>query len=462
MSTKRMAVVVAGLLGLAAPWEARAGGDPAAQEGAFEAAGLPSDGKGPGIDAHVMLQNVFLMRSDADFDRTKPYYDAQGQTTGAFATVLMPQLTWRITPEIRVFWESEIGLNYWSKNNPDQQAALASDVFVLKQRQIYGEGTVLDGRLGFKVGYQRFLDTTGLMFNHWIGAAQLWYQFAPQGRVGVFFGQVPDNEHEGITVKDNNFSHDIFVFGARVDADLAPGWRIAGAVHGVHDTHVVGKRLWLVAPNLRVTATYKNVTAWVDAILQYGSRQGAAQGGKDQAVLSWAAQGHVRLHFEPLSVRFNVLALSPDDAYDGNARSGAFLGSAKNASSLLYTTEDEIRDWFDNVDERISKFDGGFYANRAGLFVADVRVAYRVGPWFEPAAVLGTSMVLQPKNALDNRYLGTEAALDLAFKVGDHVCLHAVGGVLAPGKAAGALLNTIDRGKAGLVGWGEASMVMKY
>jgi hypothetical protein len=312
------------------------------------------------------------------------------------------------------------------------------------------------------VGYQRFLDTTGLMFNHWLGAAQVWYDWSARGRVGLFFGQVPDNVHEGITVKDNNFSHDIFVFGGRVDAELAPGWRIAAAVHGLWDGHVVGKRLWTVAPNVRVSANYKHVTAWVDGILQYGRREAAAQGGGDQTVLAWAAQGHVRLDYRPLTVRFNVLALSADDAYDGNARSGAFLGSAKNASSLLYTTENEIRDTFDNLDERISRFDGGFYANRAGLFVADVRVAYGVAGWFEPAVVLGTSMVLQPRNALDHRYFGTEAALDLGFKVGGHVCLHAVGGVLAPGKAAGALVNTIDRSKTGLVGWGEASMVMKY
>ena len=75
---------------------------------------------------------------------------------GAFATVLRPKLTFHIEQHLRMYYEAELGLNYWSKNNPDQQDPTAPDVFVLKHREVYAEGEFLQNQVGFKTGYQYF------------------------------------------------------------------------------------------------------------------------------------------------------------------------------------------------------------------------------------------------------------------------------------------------------------------
>ena len=165
-----------------------------AQAPAADAVAVAGEDEQPTIEWHLNLDNLFIFRNDRDFDRTPPAYDENGQTEGAFATVFRPSITWNLQKDLKVFYEIEVGLNYWSKNNPDEENALAADIFVLKHRQLYTEGTVADGHLGFKVGYQYFTDTTGLFLGHWIGAANFSWEFNPQARVTLFAGQTPTGD----------------------------------------------------------------------------------------------------------------------------------------------------------------------------------------------------------------------------------------------------------------------------
>jgi hypothetical protein len=425
----------------------------------------------PAVEIHGQLHNLLLFRSDTDFDRRAPRYDENGQTSAAFATVFGPTLQWNLAEGVRVFYEAEIGLNYWSKNNPDQEDALAADIFVLKHRQLFTEGSFAGDRVGFKAGYQYFADTTGLFLGHWIGAAQAWGQWAPGQRAGLFFGMIPDSTFEGLDVRFNNFRHDILVFGGRTDLALGPDWNLNAAVHVLHDSHLVGRTRWLAAPNVHlegrtgwVAGGALRVTGSVDAVVQAGRSENSAADGGDQTLLAWAAQGSLKLETRPVTVRLNALALSADDRYAGNDREGAFFYSSKSASSTLFFTEDEVRNWYDQLDRRLARYEGGFWQHRAGLLVTDVKATLTMLRWFEPSVILGYGMVLEPDNALGERNLGFEGNLDLAFRITPNLSARALVGGMAPGKAAGALMNEIapqDKATDG-AWWTEAALSVVF
>jgi hypothetical protein len=414
------------------------------------------------LELRADLQNLFLYRNDADFDRTAPYYDASGQSVGALATILTPSATFNITDSLRLFYQVELGLNYWSKQNPDQQDPQAPDVFVLKHREIYGEGELLDDTLGFKLGYAYFRDPTGLFVAHWMGIAQTWISWASGSRAGLFVGQVPDQTYEGIVVTEHNFKRDIWVFGGRTELPLTERLRLSAAVTSLLDTHIVGQTRWIVSPAARLELTGERLSGSVGAALQTGQLEHQAVDGTDQTVVAWAAQARLRLDLSPLSLTGSLLLLSPDDAHDGNGFSHAFLYSGKSTSSTLLLTEDETRDWYDNLDERISSFRGGFFCNRAGLFVGDVRATLDLWRWLSPSLIVGAATVLKPENALDSTLVGVEADLLLEATITDYLHAHVVIGGFFPGSAGGALINQISRDATDPIVMTEVSLTLQY
>jgi hypothetical protein len=413
------------------------------------------------LEVHADLQNLFHFRNDSDFDRTPPFYDDNGQTVGAFATVFRPSVLFRITRHLRIYYEVELGLNYWSKQNPDQQAAVASDVFVMKHREIYGEGELWNERLGFKVGYQYLRDPTGLFLGHWIGAAQAWLA-GPRGRIGLFVGEVPDQTYEGINVLENNFKRDIFVFGLTGAARPRSWLRVDAGISALVDTHLVGQMRWLLCPSLHLEMERGPLWAYLDAALQAGQLEGRTLGGGAQTHLAWAAQAGARLTLRRLEIVGNVLALSADDAYDANGSNHAFFYSSKSRSSTLMLTEDEIRNWYDALDRRMGAYDAGFFMHRAGMMVADVKATWDAHRHFRPALVLGAATVLKPANALDSTFVGFEADLVLSFPATSYLSAQLAGGVLVPGKAGAALINGITRDATDTIAMVEASLLLHY
>jgi hypothetical protein len=425
----------------------------------------------PTVEIHAALHNLLLFRNDTDFDRAKPLYNENGQTSGTFATVFGPTLQWNLTDDVRIFYEAEIGLNYWSKNNPDVEDALDKSVFVLKHRQIYAEGDLAGGKFGFKAGYQYATDTTALFLGHWIGAVNAWWSPQKGCRWTLRAGMIPDLTYEGLNVTENNFRHDIFTFGLRWDRVFNDHWTLNAALDSLYDTHIVGEPRWLVVPNLHLegrTGWLKDgavkVTGSADFVLQGGQSENSALGGGDQTLLAWAAQGNLKVETRPVAIGVNVLALSPDDPYQGNRREGAFFYSSKSSSSTLMFTEDEVRNWYDQLDRRLGRYEGGFWQHRAGLMVTDLKLTLTVLPWFQPSVILGYGLVLEPKNALGERNLGFEGNLDLAFKWTKHLVARVLVGGMQPGKAAGALLNQIapqDKKTDGMW-WTEAALSLMF
>lgn len=427
----------------------------------------PAVGPFPRIEAHADMHNLFILRNDADFDRTSPYYDKNGQSTGAIATVFRPKLTYHINQGLRLYYEAELGLNFWSKNNPDQQAAPAADAFALKHREVYSEGEFLNRTVGFKAGYQFYRDPTGLFIGHWIGAASVWWSWNPDARVSFMLGQVPDMTYEGLNAQDtttlnNNFNHDIFVGGPRLDMKLGDNVVFAGSVHGLYDAHIIGMTRWFVAPTMQIDVKSGIASGFVGAVAQIGKWEQAGLGGQDQNIFAWAAQAHGEVTLQPFNLALNALALSPDDQSEGNSRNGAFAYSSKSRSATIILTEDELRNWYDQLDRRMGRYEGGFWTHRAGLMVGDLKATWMVTKVFRPALVVGAASVLNKKNAMGNAFVGVETNLNLEFRVSENLAANLVGAVLVPGGAGGALLNRINLASTDPIWMAEASLLARY
>jgi len=410
------------------------------------------------IEMVVPLQTYVYWKSDADFDRSRAVYEPDGQSVGVALTWLKPEFTWNVRKNLRLFYEFEAGLEVWSRNNPDQQDPKADDVFLLKQRQIYAEGEFFGDRFGFKLGYQYFQDPSKLFLAHWIGAAQAWLDVGGW-KTGVMIGQVPDPTYEGIPIDANNFTHDTFVGALTTSTTLFDLLTLSTGVYGLIDAHVVGQTDWALTPSLNLEADLDAIKLGLDVLGQLGGYTNAAAGGGDQTTLAWAAQLYGNGRFGDLFANLNILALSPDDAEPTNARNGAFHYSAKNRSPTLLFTENDLRDTFDNYDEKMSTQTGGFYRPRAGFVLTDVTVGYEVLPGFRPSLLVAYGADLQKKNALGSANLGWEVDAELAYTYDDVLVARLVGGVLVPGKGLAANVNAIDHAATEPI-WMVASSVL--
>ena len=393
------------------------------------------------------MQNLFLWRNDRDFDRTAPYYNEQGQDSGVLGTFIAPRLEIRPTRELRIVWETEVGLNLWSANDADQYDTASDSSFRMAIRQLYTEGRFFDGTLGFRAGYEQLFDPSGLFLGHWLGAANLSGHFR-WGSVTLTAAQVPDQTYEGVNYDTNNFNSDTFVYGARLElpVDLVT-WTFSA--WGMHDTQVVRQPLDLGVFTAQLMGDFEDMKFIIDANLQVGNTQGRAANG-DELTIAWSAQGtldwRVRLDYKlAFLLRLNTLFLSGDDDHDGNDFNGAWFYSGKSRSRTLLLTEDELRDRGGNLDERLAERrqgdEGKFYVIRPGLSVSDITLGLDAFGFFRPQVTVGTAFVLNPENALGNRFVGVETDLHVEFYFKEFLSFDVVGSALFPGKAASALVN---------------------
>ncbi len=429
------------------------------------------------------------LRGDNDFDPAEPHYNDSGQTVGGFATICSPQFTAHMGNSLAIFYDADLALYHWSAADPAQAAALGGDVFVARHRQLYLDGAGLDGRLGFRVGFQRFADPTGLMIHHWLGLASASWRIGDDVRLTGFVGQMPDRTWEGVVLDGNNFNRDIFVYGVRADVGKADGGGAAGAdgykaangaganadsrgstlsaaVHAIEDRHEMGRRLWLIAPNLHLAGglgpTSYGLHGSLDAVIQVGGQEGGQLGGGAADIFAWAAQASLGATRGALAWRLNLLALSADDSHDGNDFDGAFRGAAKNSSATRLLTEDENRDWFDNLDERMSAFRGGFFALRAGLALSDLALSWQASPGLRAQLIVGSAFVLEKANALGETYVGSEVQVGVDLRHDEALGGLISAGVVLPGAAGAALVNRLDLGATEPIWMATASLTARF
>lgn len=393
-------------------------------------------------------QNLLHYRNRYDFSDQKLKYGANGKEVGFIGTFFRPRLTFELLPNLRAVWEVEIGLNVWSRNDPAQYSAAQSNAFLFANRELFLEGHFNNDLWGFKVGYQKFYDPSGLFLGHWVGAGTLIVN--PKAvKISVSAGQLPDQTYEGVTLERNNFNHDATFYGLRFDVPWQDKLMFSASAYGLHDTRVVRQTLDLATITAHLDGTYKWAgeancfKAGADFDFQGGSWKNRAE-NDSQSLAAWALQAFATLNLHDFGLEYNLLVMSADDDHLTNKRNGAFLYSGKSRSRTLILTEDELRDRGGNLDEAIGtdvNKNGSFFSENAGLMVTDLTLSYQVAEFFTPSLILGVGTVLNSSNAAGNTLVGVEGDLDLLFTYRKVLDFHLTGGILVPGKAASIRLN---------------------
>ena len=405
------------------------------------------------------LQSVLVYQNDTDFDSTPPAYEKNGQSGGLLGTFLKTKLTLFPIKQIKIHWEMEMGLNLWSRHDPDQYTSGERDTFRIAQRELYAEGMFMDGLLGFKVGYQYFEDPGALFLGHWLGGMTIiskreWADFS------FTIAQIPGQTFEGITMDSNNFQHDTFIYGLRVDIPYDV-WKFTVGLYGLHDSETVGQSLNLFSPSVSISANYEMIKFGLDVVFQAGTTTNGANMA-DEETLAWALQAYAKYHNKGFGLEFNQLVLSGDDKYDRNKTNHGFFYSGKSRSRTLILSENEIRDIGGNLDERLAERRGKFYVARPGLSLTDITLSYKVAEYFVPSIIIGAGFVLEKDNALGGEMVGIETDLDLQFTYKDVLDFHLIGGLLYPGKAAAAFVNSYDREETNIQYMLEASISVSF
>lgn len=414
------------------------------------------------VDAEALTLGLYL--NDADFDRSEPAYDENGQHVGLVGTQLRAGITFNAATWLRIRYMAELGLNIWSRNNADEIDPTAEDIFLLLHREVYAEGELAAGRFQFRLGYGYTDDPTGLFIGHWMGAVRLATTFRGW-TAELMGGLLPDATFEGWDMIENNFTHDVVAFGLSFEGPLvADTLGLAVGAYGLVDSREVRHRVGLAAPFARFDLTLGRVALGLEGMLQVGSRENGTLDLEDQLHLAWALghDGEALLLGERLRLSWHLLVLSADGPDEGSDRNTGFLYSGRSRSPTLWLTENELRDFLSNFDERVGAERGAHFLMRPGLALVDASLGYRVVDWFEPSLVVGVATVLEPDNALGGTLVGVETSLDLAFAYRELLEAHLIGSVLVPGGAGGALVNAIDRDATDVVGGVLATVAVRY
>lgn len=383
-------------------------------------------------------------RNDTDFDATERFDDVDGQTDAQIATFFAPHLRIEAGQGIEVHYELELGWNAWSRNNPGapNQFLPSDDAgLALRHKQAYAEWKGEDAWV--KIGFQHYQDPTGLFLNHHAGVISGNWTFG-KASFSAMGGQLPDSTYEGVSIREDNFATDSFVAGLGARYDFGEmQYEIRG--YTVLDERNLDRPLKLHTGVLDIDNKRGTLVCWVQAAVQTGVWENSGIGGGDQKIGAWAAQIGSKMDIGRFAWRINFVALSADDAFDGNDVAGNFLGSGKNQSHTMFLTEDEARDRYDNLDERLGSTWGPYSTNRAGLMVVELGLGARILDNWNMRIVGAYSQAFEKENAFGEEVVGTEIALLQRFSLTDRASLFLNGFAFLPGPAAAARINDIDR-----------------
>ena len=199
-----------------------------------------------------------------------------------------------------------------------------------------------------------------------------------------------------------------------------------------------------------------------DVAFQYGEVQQGTFPHPIERTLAWATQGYATGEGSPFEWEINLLALSGDDRYDHNGDNYAFLYSGKSLSATLMLSEDEYRDWGNNLDEMIGEYDSGLFRMRTGLFLIDGKISLGLSPNTSVSLIAGGAVALEKENSLNHNFLGAEADIELNYTPSPQVRINMINGMLVPGQAAAAFVNEIDPEASRPVFRGEASLTILF
>ncbi len=402
------------------------------------------ENSGKRSDLNIELLNMFVLRNDTDFDRTDPFYSKYGQQMGIVGTFFKPMLHLYANDSIRFYWESEIGLDIWSRNNPDVglDEQNSSYAIGLKQREIYGELSY-EGFL-LKAGFQRIMDISTLFINHWIGGLKIGYKTDEYG-VFLLGGEFPDQTYKGWDFTETNFMNDVYFIGVDGFYNVVDELRLNVGVYFVDDLHIIDRRRQITALEGGVGYSIEDFEIYSSAIYLHGYRQKGGADINNTNISAYAFMINSSYKYEnTLKAEAVFSYMSADDEYEGND-SGAFLFGSRRYGPSLILSENDMRPIGDNIDKKMGAFDGVFYEMKAGLIGLDIGIYY-IRDWLKIGPVSGILLTSNSKNSFDSHFVGWENNLIAEAVLFDSMfSFQLIGGVLIPGRAGAALLNTINR-----------------
>lgn len=408
------------------------------------------------------MVNLFQYANDTDFDRSSGEDDSYGQSSGMFGTFLKHKLNVTVSDFFRFYYEMEVGMDLWSRNSPE--ATLGEDdgsvSFGMRQRQLFGE--VDWKKLTFRLGYQHIEDVSGLFVNHWFGAGMFRYGAERGSHIRMFGGQMPDQTFEGWQFDKNSLQNDVYVAGVDGQWVFNPWVKLIAGVYYLGDLSDVDYNTHVGVLSAGVVFEQKAWDAKIAVVGQFGSRQNAAADGSDSMIKAWGLVVDGGLNMKHVEVRLSATVLSADDDFEGNDQL-AFMWSGKRPGMSMLLSENDVRDVGTNIDERISSKNGAFFDTSAGLAGIDFALYYKPLDYIRIGVVTAALMVLNPDNALGGEFVGSENELVFECNIlHDLLKISAVGGLIVPGKAGGALLNRIDRDATDNIYFGQLGIVMVF
>ena len=124
---------------------------------------------------------------------------------------------------------------------------------------------------------------------------------------------------------------------------------------------------------------------------------------------------------------------------------GLQIPTGQNNSATLILTQDESRDRYDNLDERLATAWGSHFIHRAGLGIWDLSFGYQVSRYLNTQLVYGLGFVLAPENVLGHQLVGSEVGILNTFKLSSMSSLWFHAQFFAPGKASSVMINDRNR-----------------
>lgn len=410
------------------------------------------------------LATIFQYANDSDFDRSVPTDEPYDRSTGLFGTFLKPQLTVKLNDVFRFYWEMELGLDLWSRNSADstlgQGGEEAPASFGIRQRELFGE--VIWKKLGVKMGYQRIEDVSGLFLNHWFGAGSFRYGHERGSHIRVFGGQMPDQTYEGWDLTENSLKNDVYIAGVDGQWVFNRWARLMAGAYYLGDISTIGYYSHIGVLSAGFELKEKQWDVKVALTGQFGNRENASADGSDSMQMAWGVVASGGIDMKHVALRLSATVLSADDDSNGNDNL-AFMWSGKRPGMSILLSENEARDLGNNIDERIGSQDGNFNLTMAGLAGIDLGIYYKPVDYIRLGFVTAALLTLNPNNALGGSFVGSENEIVFEARLlHDLLRVQAIGGLIVPGAAGGALLNSIDLYAQDNIYFGQLAVILDF
>ncbi len=396
-------------------------------------------------------QQFLSLRNGQDFQKTK-------QLDSQFYGFFSPKIKTEIKT-LTFLYDGEVGYDLWQASHLGNEVINRNHGIMIRNREI--AIGFKQNQLSSKFGLQGFDDGTGLFLKHYGLGATLQFQHQ-DFQLQLFWAGLSSNPFEGMQLETNakQFTNDQHILGlkARVEAN---GFKSHLSAIAYRDS-----ALLIDLFNAHFDAQYEtqseNFVVYASIDLQWQKRLKQEWSLADQISRQWALQIGSRLKInQKLHVGINAFAIS------GDGQNGFFY-SGKNQSSTLMLTQDENRDRYDNLDERLARTQGSFFMNQSGFEVADLKLSYFWMDTLKTSLIVGVAklqkeiilpMVMTRGEA--SNAVGSELSLVNRLKISDDTSVLIVLQGMMPG-SAGRLINESDFSKSGWIFGGMMGVVSRF